>query len=976
LLAASFAGAVPSAAASPELSPAAQTSNFTAACPAPTPGTAECQALVRTDVTAVSAAAVSPQSLPPGYGPADLESAYSLPTGAEGTGMTVAIVDAYDLPTAESDLVTYRARYGLPACTTANGCFSKVNESGLNSPLPATAVNTGWDYEISLDLDMVSAACPNCHIILVEASSNSYDDLGTGVNTAVHMGAMAVSNSYAGPEESAFNETYLDSTYFNHPGIAIVASTGDCGYDCVGQFKGAVYNSVGYPAASPDVIAVGGTSLSGHVGSGWTESAWGNNIYGGAGSGCSKYETKPSWQPTGACGSFRTEADVSAVADPGTGVAIVLNGSWGIEGGTSAAAPIIAGIYGLGGTPTPGSYPASHLYADTADLNDVVGGNNDVTEHTCPTGSLLCNGKVGYDGPTGLGTPNGIVAFSNPTVPGKPTALTALEGHSSAGLSWTAPSSGGLPIESYSVTEVGSGAVPCATTGATSCTVSGLTNGDNYTFTVLATNLVGDGPESDPSNTVTPTSPTAPAKPTGVSAQGGIASATVTWTAPDDGGSAITLYTVTSSPDGKQCTTTGALTCAVTDLTIGQTYSFSVIARNLVGPSDPSDPSTGVMVISGATYHPLLAPARLLDTRSAIGLSGKLFANTPRTFQVATRGGVPAGAAAVTGNVTVTGETNSWAIYIGPDAIVKPSTSTINFSKGDVTANGLTVALGAGGTLSATYLATAGNTTDLVFDVTGYFTPDTTGATYHPLTPARVLDTRKAVGLSGKLVANTPRTFAVWLAGGVPGNATAVTGNVTVTGSTNSWAVYLGPTAVVKPATSTINFKKGQVLANNLTVALSPTGSLSATYLSSAGNTTDLVFDVTGYYTADLTGAKYVPIVPARLLDTRYGNGLPGKLTANEPQTVSITGRGVPVDATAVSANLTVVKETSSWAVFMGPVATAKPATSTINFSRGDVRANGLTVALGAGGTLSATYLSTAGNTTDLVLDVTGYYLP
>ena len=976
LLAASFAGSVPSAAASPTSSPVAQTSSVAAACPAPTPGTAQCQALVRTDVTAASAAAVSPQSGPGGgYGPADLRSAYSLPTGTEGTGMTIAIVDAYDLPSAEADLATYRTWYGLPACTTANGCFHKVNENGGSTPPSTTAVGTGWDYEISLDLDMVSATCPNCHIVLVEANSNLYNDLGTGVNTAVTMGAMAVSNSYAGPEGSAFNETYLDSTYFNHPGHAIVASTGDCGYDCVGQFHGSVLNSVGYPAASPDVVAVGGTSLSGSVGSGWTETAWGNG-YGGAGSGCSINEARPSWQPAGACGSMRSEADVSAVADPATGVAIVLNGLWGIEGGTSAAAPIIAGIYGLGGTPTAGSYPASHLYSDTADLNDAVGGNNDVTYHTCPSGSLLCNGKVGYDGPTGLGTPSGILAFSNATVPGKPIALTAHKGDSSASLSWTAPSSGGLPITGYTVTQVGSGVVTCAMAGATSCTVGGLTNGNNYTFTVHATNLVGDGPESDPSNTVTPATPTAPAKPTGVTALGGVQSAAVTWTAPDDGGSAITGYTVTSSPDGKQCTTTGALSCSVADLTIGQTYTFTVIAHNILGPSDPSDPSTGVLVISGATYHPLAAPARLLDTRSSIGLGGKLVANTPRTFQVTTRGGVPAGATAGTGNVTVTGETNSWAIYIGPTAIVKPPTSTINFSKGDVTANGLTVALSPGGTLSATYLSGSGNTTDLVFDVTGYFTPDTTGATYHPLTPARILDTRKNIGMAGKLIANTPRTFPVRLHGGVPADATAVTGNVTVTGSTNSWAVYLGPTAVVKPATSTINFKKGQVLANNLTVALSTSGALSATYLSSAGNTTDLVFDVTGYYTADLTGAKYVPITPARLLDTRIGNGLPGKLVANVPQTFNIAGRGVPSDATSVSANVTVVKETNSWAVFVGPIAAAKPETSTLNFSKGDVRANGLTVSLGAGGTLSVTYLSSAGNTTDLVLDVTGYYLP
>jgi len=966
-----FVGAVPAAAGS------AAPVSFQAACPEPTLGTAQCLALTRTDAGAMAASGVSPQgTMPPGFGPADLQSAYSLPTGSEGTGMTVAIVDAYDLPTAESDLAAYRSQFGLPVCTSLSGCFTKVNQAGGTSPLPDSAVVHHWDYEIALDIEMVSAVCPNCKILLVEAFSNAYSDLGAAVKRAVAMGAKYVSNSYAGKEFSS--EAALDTAYYDNPGVVITASTGDCGWNCM-PYQGSLVKSVGYPAASPKVIAVGGTSLARNGSArGWTESAWGNG-YGGAGSGCSAYEIKPTWQPAGACGSYRIQADVSAIADPGTGVAITLDGSWHIEGGTSAASPIVAAVYALGGAPDSGTYPASRLYADSLDLFDVTSGNNDVTFKTCTTGSLLCNGKVGYDGPTGVGTPNGTRAFAAATTPGKPTGLSAHKGDAIAQLSWTAPFDGGRAISSYTVTEVGSGTVTCVMTGATACTVSGLTNGVPYRFTVHATNSEGDGVESDQSNIVTPAVLTAPTKPNGVTAIGGVGSAWVSWTIPDDdGGSAITGYTVTSTPEGLHCTTTGALSCTVTGLTIGHTYKFAVVANNAIGPGDPSDFSAIVTIISGATYHPMTPPVRLLDTRVGNGLSGKFVANTPRTFQVAGRDVIDAGATAITGNLTVAGESHSGAVYLGPDSLVKPSTSTLNFAKGDVTANGVTVALSSTGTLSATYLAAAGNTTDLVFDVTGFFTPDATGATYHRLTPARLLDTRVGNGLSGKFSANVPRTFAVWLRGEVPDTATAITGNVTVTGSSIKGALYVGPDPIVKPSTSTINFKQGQNLANNVTVALSATGELSATFLAGSG-TTDLVFDVTGYYTNDLSGAKYVPMTPTRLLDTRYANGLSGKFRANTPRTVQITDRGVPANAIAVSGNATIVNETHSGAVFVGPDYIAKPPTSTLNFVKGDVRANGLTVALGTDGvhgTLSAVYLAASGNAMDLVLDVTGYYLP
>jgi hypothetical protein len=258
-------------------------------------------------------------------------------------------------------------------------------------------------------------------------------------------------------------------------------------------------------------------------------------------------------------------------------------------------------------------------------------------------------------------------------------------------------------------------------------------------------------------------------------------------------------------------------------------------------------PPTSVTPPSGATYH-ALTPARLLDTRFANGLSGAFVAGTPRTFGVATRGGVPANAVAVTGILTVTRQTSGGYIALGPVATATPSTSTLNFPTGDDRATGVTVTLGAGGTLSAVFSGAAGATTALVFDVTGYFVPDTSGATYHALTPARLLDTRFANGLSGAFVAGTPRTFGVATRGGVPAGAVAVTGILTVTRQTSGGYIALGPVATATPSTSTLNFPTGDDRATGVTVTLGAGGTLSAVFKGAAGATTALVFDVTGYF--------------------------------------------------------------------------------------------------------------------------------
>src|SRR5216683_3506122 len=374
--------------------------DYMRACAVARAGHMACMVLVRTGVQHHLQPVGRPYAAPSGdgYGPSSLQSAYVLASSSAGSGQTVAIVDAYNDPNAAADLATYRAAWGLPACGA--GCFSVVNENGQTSPLPAAAAGTGWDVEESLDIDMVSAICPLCHIILVEANSPSFSDLGTAENSAVALGAKFVSNSYGGADSSS-DATY-DAGYYNHPGVAVTASAGDSGY------------GVEYPAASQYVTAVGGTTLTTASNSrGWTESVWGSASGGaGTGSGCSAYETRPSWQTDTGC-SHRTNTDVSADANPSTGVAIYdsyTGGGWLEVGGTSVASPIIASAFALAGTPAAGTYPSSYIYQHTSSLFDVTSGANG----TCSP-AYLCTGEVGYDGPTGWGTPDGVTAFAPPT---------------------------------------------------------------------------------------------------------------------------------------------------------------------------------------------------------------------------------------------------------------------------------------------------------------------------------------------------------------------------------------------------------------------------------------------------------------------------------------------------------------------------------------------------------------------------------
>ena len=351
-----------------------------------------------------------------GYSPANLASAYKWPFASTASwvwnGQTVAIVDAYDNPNAEADLSAYRARFGLSPCTSGNGCFQKVNQGGGSTPPKA---NVGWGQEIDLDIQMVSAVCPECKILLVEANSNSFTDLGAAVNQAAALGANAISNSYGTSGEFSSEKTY--EGYYNHPQIAVTASSGDNGY------------GTSFPAVSQYVVAVGGTRLVPDSSArGWAETAWSN-----AGGGCSSLITKPSWQHDAGCNK-RTVADVSAVADPKTGAAVYDSygssggANWYVFGGTSVSSPIIASVYALAGNAGSVDYAAKLPYASPGSLFDVTSGNNGkcvtgkpasssntknkTTSSTTTTATAyLCTAGLDYDGPTGLGTPNGTGAF-------------------------------------------------------------------------------------------------------------------------------------------------------------------------------------------------------------------------------------------------------------------------------------------------------------------------------------------------------------------------------------------------------------------------------------------------------------------------------------------------------------------------------------------------------------------------------------
>ncbi len=382
------------------------------------------------------------------------------------------------------------------------------------------------------------------------------------------------------------------------------------------------------------------------------------------------------------------------------------------------------------------------------------------------------------------------------------------------------------------------------------------------------------------------------------------------------------------------------------------------------------------VLAAGSSFTPL-EPQRFLDTRIDLGLANRFVSGTPRVLQVAGLRGVPSDAVAITGNLTVTGQTSHGFLSLGPEPVASPATSTLNFPTSDTRANGVVVRLAADGTLAGVFAGSAGARAHVILDVTGYYRLGSDAALYVPVSPARLLDTRHGTGLVDPFLAGTPRTFAVAGREDVPAGAVAVTGNLTVVNQTARGYVSLGPVADATPATSTINFPLGDTRANGVVVPLAADGTLSAVFNSpEPGTTTHLIFDVTGFYRTDGPGSLYVPLEPVRLLDTRKGNGLSGTFATGSPRSVGLANRGgIPASAVAVTGNLTVTRQTSRGFLTLGPTVAPAPETSTLNFPRGDTRANGLASPLG-GGNAQIVFVGTPGSSSHVVFDADGYFKP
>jgi hypothetical protein len=883
-------------------------------------------------------------SAPAGFSPADLQSAYNLPSSAAGSGQTVAIVDAYDDPNAGSDLATYRAQFGLAPCTQASGCFRKVNQTGgLSYPSP----DANWAGEISLDLDMASAICPKCHILLVEANSESIIDLGTAVNEAAALGANAISNSYGGPESSG--DATFDH-YFTHPGIAITAASGDSGY------------GVEYPAASPDVTAVGGTSLSRAANSrGWNETVW-NDIAGAPGSGCSASEARPAWQTsnpnivgTGCTG--RADTDVSAVADPSTGVAAYdsyLAAGWGEFGGTSAASPIIASVDALAGNAaaTGPGYPYSH----TAGLNDVTTGSNG----SC-AGSALCTAGIGWDGPTGLGTPNGISAFG-----GGPPSVSAVT--PAAG-----PVGGGATV---TVTGRGFQAGMTATIGGVAVTPSAVSF-TSFKFTT-------------------------PAAPAGmVQVQVTTVGVTSALTSADD-------YTYGDPPViSSVAPAKGLVSGGQTVIVTGSGFTAAMTATiggHAVTPSGVSATSFTFVTPAGAAGVVQVQVTTVVSASALTAADDYTYEGLPVISAVTPSAGPVIGGQVVT--VTGSGFVAGMTVTIGGTAVTPSGITASSFSF-------TTPAETAGyDQVQVTNLAGSSALTPAA----GYIYSGL--GSFIPVTPFRILDTRSglcgihtcgALGAGQTLGLQITGYTDARTSGSVPAGATAVVLNLVAVNASASSLLTVSPSGTGRPLAANLNFSAHVNTATLVTVALGQNGgsdSQREVNIFNALGIVNVVGDVEGYFVpqaASNPAGEFHAIAPLRVCDTRakqpangcnLGHSTDNRLGSGQVMRVNVSGvpsgvggspASIPTDGSAGAAvlNLAAVAGTqATWLTVFptqtnGTCATSQPGTATINVSAGGVQDNRVMVPLGpshSGGPSTDVCVYNAAGTINVVLDAGGWF--
>jgi PKD repeat protein len=578
-------------------------------CPLPTPGHPECNRLIARSATPSianasylvrAAYAVGPAG---GLTPDDLATAYGVAglTGTDGAGQTVGIVDFGGDSKLPNDLNTFDSYYGLAPCTTASGCFTIVGNDGTAAGVPPDAADAA--AESSMDVETVHALCQPCKIVLVEAPEEPTSlELGTAVDEAINLGADIVSNSY-GAIESGPDAEDDDAADYDHPGVAILASSGDDGYDDwdePGIFDNPEQPEA--PASLPTVIAVGGTTLTlNNDGTRASETVWNEDEGraadgtgsdpGAGGSGCSTvYNAEPwqlslpDWRQTG-CGTERLVADVSALADPTPGFDTYdsFEGGWNTGGGTSLSSPIVSALYALAGGPGGVDYPAQTLYSNlaaspssffdvTSGGTGVCNGKSDASATSCGDqgstmitaaddcdGTLACNSGPGYDGPSGVGAPNGLAGFTTDhAVITSSTSVTTGTPVAFSGTSSTAP--GGSTITSYAWS-FGDGATATGATASHAFAVSG-----SYLVTLTVTDSAGH--QGTATQTVTVTD-AAVNPPTGGGSSGA--------TAGSSGGTAGSSGAIPTMPPA--VTTTGPASGSATATVISVAYGGAIAQR-------------------------------------------------------------------------------------------------------------------------------------------------------------------------------------------------------------------------------------------------------------------------------------------------------------------------------------------------------------------------------------------------------------
>jgi hypothetical protein len=577
------------------VTPVAQAEELTPVCSAASEGNVQCMSFEVSGVTGAEGGGEGG-----GISPENIRSAYKLPAsgGKEPEQQTVAIVDAFNDPNAESDLKKYREKYKLSECTEANKCFKKVNQKGEAGSYPSS--EPSWSTEISLDLDMVSAACPECHILLVESTNSGFANMDAAENEAATLKATEISDSWGGAEHST--ETSEDSA-FEHPGIPITVAAGDECYinDCDGGSR------PWWPAAAPSVIAVGGTELKKATNSrGWNEAVWyeSESKYGpvGTGSGCSLYEAKPSWETGSSC-SKRTDNDVAAVGACDSALSVYDSyekAGWLLVCGTSAATPIVAGVEALSSSAArkdgPELFPKLGAKGKLFDITE--GSNYNKLDASC--GSYLCEAEVGYDGPTGWGTPDGAFSLAgSPTASTKPATGVTESGATLNG----SVEAGGLETkyyfeygtsESYGTKTAEASAGSGEASVEESKTLTGLTLGSTYDYRITATNA--DGTSHGANQKFTPSGK--PTDETQAATSIGEKTATLKGTVNPKGtetkyyfeyGPTTAYGTKTAEASAGAGTSNVEETKAISGLSIDTTYHYRIVASNTNGTTDGAD---------------------------------------------------------------------------------------------------------------------------------------------------------------------------------------------------------------------------------------------------------------------------------------------------------------------------------------------------------------------------------------------------